>query len=115
MLMPVAADTYDEVAVEMGKRQDATFVGLRNFFFRIAFLVQGIVFTVVTVVTGYVATEELAAQSAMATFGVRVQGVLIPLILYIIMGFIFRQFYELEGEKKATMLKKLKEAGLFRA
>jgi len=37
------------------------------------------------------------------------------LILYIIMGFIFRQFYELEGEKKATMLKKLKEAGLFRA
>ena len=44
MLMPVASDTYDEVALKLGKRSDATFVGLRNFFFRMAFLVQALVF-----------------------------------------------------------------------
>ena len=53
MLMPIASDTYDEVAIKMGKRQDATFVGMRNFFFRIAFLVVGIVLPVVHVLTGY--------------------------------------------------------------
>jgi GPH family glycoside/pentoside/hexuronide:cation symporter len=115
MLMPVASDTYDEVALKMGRRQDATFVGMRNFFFRIAFLVVGIVIPVVHVMTGYVATEELAAQTALAIWGVRVHRALIPMILLIVMGFIFRQFYDLEGEKKAKLVKDLKQAGLFRA
>ncbi len=114
MLMPVASDTYDEVALKMGRRQDATFVGMRNFFFRIAFLVVGVILPVVHVLTGYVATEELAAQTALATWGVRIHRALIPMILLIVMGFIFRQFYDLEGEKKAELVKQLKEAGLFR-
>jgi len=114
MLMPVASDTYDEVALKMGRRQDATFVGMRNFFFRIAFLVVGVILPVVHVLTGYVATEELAAQTALAVWGVRIHRALIPMILLIVMGFIFRQFYDLEGEKKAELVRQLKEAGLFR-
>ncbi|MBE9488995.1 MAG: MFS transporter, partial [Bacteroidetes bacterium] len=53
MLMPVAADTYDEVAIKLGKRSDATFVGIRNFFFRTAFLVQAIVFFVILTMVNY--------------------------------------------------------------
>jgi GPH family glycoside/pentoside/hexuronide:cation symporter len=112
VLMPVASDTYDEVTLKMGKRQDATFVGMRNFFFRIAFLVVGIVIPLTHLLTGYVATDELTAQTALATFGVRVHRALIPMIILIIMGFIFRKYYDLEGEKKAKMLKELKAAGL---
>jgi GPH family glycoside/pentoside/hexuronide:cation symporter len=115
MLMPVAADTYDEVAVKLGKRQDATFVGMRNFFFRIAFLVVGIVIPLVHVLTQYDPTiTALAAQSPLATFGVRIHRALIPMVLLITMGFIFRKYYDLEGEKKANMLQQLKEAGLYR-
>ncbi|MHA1479576.1 MAG: MFS transporter, partial [Promethearchaeota archaeon] len=53
MLMPVAADTYDEVAVKLGKRSDATFVGIRNFFYRVAFLVQALVFFIVLTLVNY--------------------------------------------------------------
>jgi GPH family glycoside/pentoside/hexuronide:cation symporter len=112
VLMPVASDTYDEVTLRMGKRQDATFVGMRNFFFRIAFLVVGIVIPLTHFLTGYVPTDQLTAQTALATWGVRVHRALIPMILLIIMGFIFRKYYDLEGEKKAKMLKELKAAGL---
>ena len=114
VLMPVASDTYDEVAVKMGKRQDATFVGMRNFFFRVAFLVVGIVLPLVHFLTGYVPTEQLAAQTALATWGIRIHRALIPMILLIIMGLIFRKYYDLEGEKKEVMLKELKEMGLYR-
>ncbi|MHA2391166.1 MAG: MFS transporter [Promethearchaeota archaeon] len=116
VLMPVASDTYDEVSIKMGKRQDATFVGMRNFFFRIAFLVVGIVIPLVHVLTNYDPTIiTLASQSPLATFGVRIHRALIPMILLIIMGFIFRKYYDLEGDKKAEMLKELKAAGLYRA
>ncbi|MHA2282139.1 MAG: MFS transporter [Promethearchaeota archaeon] len=114
MLMPVASDTYDEVAVKIGKRQDATFVGMRNFFFRIAFLVVGIVIPIVHFLTAYVPTNALLAQSVSATFGVRVHRALIPMIILIVMGFIFRKYYDLEGENKEKMLKELKKMGLYR-
>lgn len=115
MLMPVASDTYDEVALEMGRRQDATFVGIRNFFFRIAFLVVGITIPGIHFLTGYVATDALAAQTPLATFGVRIHAGLIPLILYVVMGLIFKKYYKLEGAVKEELVRKLKEAGLFRA
>ncbi|MBY8986616.1 MAG: MFS transporter [Candidatus Lokiarchaeota archaeon] len=114
MLMPIASDTYDEVAVKIGKRQDATFVGMRNFFFRIAFLVVGITIPLVHFLTAYVPTEAILAQNVFATFGIRVHRALIPMILLIVMGFIFRKYYDLEGEKKEKMLKELKELGLYR-
>ncbi len=120
MLMPVASDTYDEVAVEMGQRQDATFVGIRNFFFRIAFLIQAFVFFMILVlVTDYVPAEaqlaDFAGQSSEAKLGIRVMGALIPGLLFIVMSLIFKKYYTLVGEEKAVMIKKLKEAGLYRA
>ena len=51
MVMPVAADTYDEVSSKRGKRVDASLVGLRTFFFRIALLVFFIVVPAIHIVT----------------------------------------------------------------
>lgn len=113
-VMPVAADTYDELALIMGRRQDATFVGIRNFFFRVAFLVVGVLIPVIHYFTGYVQTTELMAQTPLATFGVRIHYALIPMILFIVMGLLFKKYYHLEGDIKEELVRKLKEAGLYR-
>ncbi|MHA1509192.1 MAG: MFS transporter [Promethearchaeota archaeon] len=112
MLMPVASDTYDEVALKLGKRSDATFVGLRNFFFRMAFLVPAIVFFVILTVANYDPTP-LATQNEAAKVGIIIMGAVIPCILFVVMSQIFRKYYTLEGKEKDDMIKGLKEAGLY--
>ncbi|MHA2007356.1 MAG: MFS transporter [Promethearchaeota archaeon] len=112
MLMPVASDTYDEVALKLGKRSDATFVGIRNFFFRIAFLVQALVFFIILTAVSYDPTP-LAIQTETAKAGIIVMGAVIPSILFIVMSQIFRRSYTLVGKEKDDMVKGLKEAGLF--
>jgi Na+/melibiose symporter-like transporter len=112
MLMPVASDTYDEVALKLGKRSDATFVGLRNFFFRMAFLVQAIVFFIVLTSVNYDPTP-LATQTETAKMGILIMGAVIPCILFVVMSQIFRKYYTLVGKEKDDMIKSLKEAGLY--
>ena len=112
MLMPVASDTYDEVSSNVGRRVDASLVGIRTFFFRVALLIQAIVFTVVFLLTGFNAAAE--TQSPSAQLGIRINGALIPAILMITMGFIFRKYYTLEGEEKMALVMKLKDLGLYR-
>jgi len=112
MLMPVAADTYDEVALKLGKRSDATFVGIRNFFFRTAFLVQAIVFFIILTLVNYDAAPA-AIQTDTAKVGIIVMGAVIPSILFIVMSQIFRKHYTLVGKEKDDMIKSLKEAGLY--
>ncbi len=112
MLMPVASDTYDEVALKLGKRSDATFVGIRNFFFRIAFLVQALVFFIVLTAVSYDPTAG-AIQTDVAKAGIIVMGAVIPSILFIVMSQIFRKSYTLEGKEKDDMIKNLKKAGLY--
>jgi GPH family glycoside/pentoside/hexuronide:cation symporter len=111
MLMPVASDTYDEVALKLGKRSDATFVGLRNFFFRMAFLVQAIVFFVILTLANY---DPIAVtQTETAKTGIIIMGAVIPCILFVVMSQIFRKYYTLEGKEKDDMINSLKEAGLY--
>ncbi|MHA1992872.1 MAG: MFS transporter [Candidatus Hodarchaeales archaeon] len=112
MLMPVASDTYDEVALKLGKRSDATFVGLRNFFFRMAFLVQAFVFFIVLTLVNYDPTP-FAIQTETAKVGILIMGAVIPCILFVVMSLLFRKNYTLVGKEKDDMVKGLKEAGLY--
>jgi GPH family glycoside/pentoside/hexuronide:cation symporter len=112
MLMPVASDTYDEVSSNVGRRVDASLVGIRTFFFRVALLVQAIVFTAVFVATGFNAAAE--TQSPTAQFGIRINAALIPAIIMITMGFIFKKYYTLEGAEKEALVRKLKDLGIYR-
>jgi GPH family glycoside/pentoside/hexuronide:cation symporter len=113
MLMPVAADTYDEVSAKMGKRVDATLVGIRNFFFRLAFLVQAVIFTVIHIWTAY-NPDPFASQSGLAIWGIKVHWLVIPAIMYLATGLFFRKFYTLEGAEKQALVKKLKDLQIYR-
>ena len=112
MLMPVASDTMDEVAITMGRRQDGVLQGIRNFFFRIAIVVQGVVLTTIHILTAY-NPDPNAVQTPLAVWGVRVHAGLIPALIMFAMSFIFYKWYELEGDNKIAMVKKLKEMELY--
>ena len=93
MLMPVASDTYDEVALKLGNRADATFVGLRNFFFRMALLVQAILFFVILTLANYDPTP-LATQTETAKLGIIFMGRLEPKqLLYLLNAHIDKMVY----------------------
>ncbi|TFG28433.1 MAG: MFS transporter [Promethearchaeota archaeon] len=111
MTMPVASDTMDEVALEMGRRQDGTLQGIRNFFFRIAIVVQGVVITVIHIITGY-NPDPNATQTPLAIIGIRIHAGLIPALLMLTISLIVYKWYTLEGENKAEMVRKLKDLGL---
>ena len=115
MLMPVASDTYDLVSSKMERRVDATLVGIRTFFFRVAFIIVAVAIGVTHIITFYDPyTTVLQDQTLLATWGVRVHAYLIPIIMYIIMGFIFRKFYTLEGSEKEALVRKLKDLGIYK-
>ena len=113
MLMPVASDTYDEVSSRLGRRVDATLVGVRTFFFRVAFLAVGIIIPVVHITTGYDPNPK-AVQTPLAQWGIRIHALLIPALIFIIMGIIFRRYYTLEGAEKEALVRKLRELGIYR-
>ncbi|MHA1253993.1 MAG: MFS transporter [Promethearchaeota archaeon] len=117
MLMPVASDTYDEVSSNMGFRVDASLVGLRNFFFRVAFMLIFIVILPIHLFTGYNTDPNAfgpAYQTDAALWGIRIHTALIPGVLMIIMGLIFRKYFTLEGEEKLALVMKLKDLGIYR-
>lgn len=109
--MPVASDNFDDVATVIGRRQDAALQGIRNFFFRIAIVVQGVVLTTIHIITAYNPSPG-AVQTPLAIWGIRVHAGLIPAILMLVMSFIMWKWYDLEGEKKDEMVRKMREMGL---
>jgi Na+/melibiose symporter-like transporter len=63
--------------------------------------------------TGY-STLPDAHQTPLAIWGVRIKTALIPALMYMVMAYIFYKFYDLEGEKKASVVRQCKEMGLTR-
>ncbi len=113
MLMPVASDTYDEVASKLEMRGDAMLVGVRNFFFRVAFIVVAVALGGIHILTLY-DPNPAATQTPEAIWGIRIHAALIPAIMYIVMGLIFKKYYTLEGAEKEALVKKLKDLGIYR-
>jgi GPH family glycoside/pentoside/hexuronide:cation symporter len=113
MLQPVASDTYDEVSSQLNKHVDATLVGVRTFFFRLAIVVQAIVFVVVFLATGFDPRPE-AVQTPLAQFGIQFNGIILPAAILAGMGLIFRKYYTLEGAEKEALVKKLKDMGIYK-
>jgi GPH family glycoside/pentoside/hexuronide:cation symporter len=111
MITPIVSDCYDDVAIYLGKRQEATLQGIRTFFLRLAIVVQGIVLTIIHIMTGYNPNPK-ATQTPLAIWGIRIHAALIPVILMAIASIIVYKFYDLRGEKKEHMLVKLREKGL---
>jgi len=113
MLQPVASDTYDEVSAQLEKHVDATLVGVRTFFFRMALLVQAGVFVAVFLATGFDATPNVT-QTPLAQVGIQFNGIILPAVILVGMAIIFRKYYTLEGAEKETLVKKLKDLGIYK-
>ncbi len=113
MLQPVASDTYDEVSSRFEKRVDATLVGIRTFFFRMALVVQAGVFVVIFMATGF-DPDPYATQTSLAMWGIRFNGIILPALIMVGMALIFRKYYTLEGAEKEALVRKLKDLGIYR-
>ena len=111
MFLAVMADVNDEVSLAIGKRQDSTLVGIRTFFYRMAFVIQAIVITVVHLMTGY-NPDPFAKQTPLAVWGVRVHAALVPAIFNFIAFLIFLIWYDWKDEKKEQIFALLREKGL---
>jgi Na+/melibiose symporter-like transporter len=111
VVMPMAADTMDDVALTLGRRAEGTLAGVRMFFFRISFLVQGVVIMAIHIATAY-NPDPHAVQTPLAIWGIRVHAGLIPAILMFAISLIVYKWYDLTGERKESMLKELKAKGL---
>ena len=110
-LFPVYADVYDECTISDGKHQEAMYEGIRTFFFRFALIFQAAIFTIVHLLTEY-NPDPQATQTPLALLGIRIHMGLIPSILCLTAFFILLKWYDLEGEKKLAIKKKLRELGL---
>ncbi len=108
---PVSADVYDECTITDGKHQEAMYEGIRTFFFRFALIFQAVIFTVVHLLTAY-NPDPQAIQTPLAILGIRIHMGLIPALLNLTAFFILVKWYDLEGEKKLAVKKKLRELGL---
>ena len=111
MLFPIASDTYDEITAHIGKHQEATFSGIRTFFFRTSFITIGLIIAGVHIITGY-NPDPNAIQTPLAIWGIRVHMGLIPSLMMLFAFFIMLKYYDLTGEKKEAVIKKLRELGL---
>lgn len=111
MVMPIVSDCYDEVATITGKHQEATLLGIRNFFIRISIILQSVLMAVFHEITHY-NPDPFAVQTPLAILGIRITNGLIPALCVFIGAFVMMKFYDLEGDKKEKINKKLEELGI---
>ncbi len=108
MLSPLFADCYDEIAVKTQKHQQATLLGIRNFFLKISITIQSLIIAFIHIITAY----EPINPSGEALFGLRLIQGLFPFLFCIIGAIIFYKWYDLKGNKKQEIMQKLQEMGL---
>lgn len=108
VLSPLFADCYDEIAVKTQKHQQATLLGIRNFFLKISVTIQSLIIAFIHIITAY----EPINPSGEALFGLRLIQGLFPFIFCIIGALIFYKWFDLKGNKKQEIMQKLHEMGL---
>ena len=110
VIFAVIADTNDEVVNAAGRHIEATLMGIRAFFTRVAYLVTGVIIATVHIATGYV--PGAATQTDLAIIGVRIHTGLFPALFVLIAAILMLKFYDLKGEKKDQLAASIREKGL---
>ena len=108
MLSPIFADCYDEIAVKAKKHQQATLLGVRNFFLKISVIVQSLIIAIIHIITAY----DPSTPSGEALFGLRLIQGLFPFLFCILGALIFYKWYDLKGKKKQEIMEQLHKMGL---
>ena len=110
VVMSIAADVNDEVTNACGRHQEAALIGIRNFFYRFAFVLVGIILAGTHILTGYV--PGAASQTELAQLGVRIHSGLFSAIFCFVAGVLVLKFYDLKGDKREQLMASLREKGL---
>ena len=110
IIFSITADCNDEVTNATGRHMEATLVGIKNFFFRVAYLVIGVIIAGVQVATGY--QPGAAEQTELAKWGIRIHNNLIPGLFYLVAAIIMLKFYDLKGDKKIAQMASLRKQRL---
>ena len=107
---PIYSDVIDEAVVEQGKRKEAIYGGLRQFFVNLARVIQALTLSIVHELTGFV--EGANTQSASAVLGIRLHFGLLP-ALYLLIGIIvFKKIFDLSKDRVQEIKKELLKLGL---
>lgn len=109
LLAPVLADVIDDAVVKTGKREEGIYMGFRQFFGRLAILIQAITFMLIHTLTGFNAGA--STQSDQAIWGIQLHFGIIPMIFMLIAMIIFMKWYDLTPEKVKLNQEKVKEMG----
>ncbi len=104
------ADVIDDLAVKRGKREVGVLNGIRQFFARLAIIIQSVAFAVVHSLTGF--EEGASVQSSEAILGIQFLLGIIPAVFVAIGGLIFWRFYEIYPDKVNFNKNKLRELKL---
>lgn len=110
MLSPVTADCYDEIAVKTKKHHETTLLGIRNFFIRITIPIQSFIIAIIHAITFYDPNE--ASHGGEIIMGLRIIQGVFPFIFCIAGALIFYRWFDLKGDKKNEINKKLHELKL---
>jgi len=108
--MSIQADVMDEVTDAAEVHQEATLVGIRNFFFRIGWMMIGFVMAAIHILTDYKAGATVQNESAQLGIRILVGG--IPGICCILGALVMFIYYDLKHEKRDQLMKSLREKGL---
>ncbi|MBD3256133.1 MAG: MFS transporter [Candidatus Lokiarchaeota archaeon] len=108
MITPIYSDVIDESVVISGRRKEATYGGIRQFFLNLARVIQALTLAFVHEITGFV--EGGSTQSASAIFGIQLHFGVIPAIFIGIGVLIFWKFYDITPEKSKQLKEQLREA-----
>ncbi len=103
--VPLSSDTLDELAIDLGRRDNSTFIGLRSIFFQIGILFQSLIFGLVHILTGF--DKDLTAQELPAQYGIIFLFVGVPIILEVITFLIFWKKYDLDPKKVQIIKEKI--------
>ena len=110
VLMSFTSDCMDSVVNAADRHVEATLIGIRNFFNRIAYIIVGIVIAAIHIYTGYV--PGASQQTELAQLGVRIHSGGITCLLLLVAAIIMLKFYDLKGDKKIALLESIKKKGL---
>ncbi|MHA1526544.1 MAG: MFS transporter, partial [Promethearchaeota archaeon] len=101
------ADTNDEVVNAAGRHVEASLMGIRTFFLRVAYLLTGAIIAGVHIATGYV--PGASSQTELALIGIRIHTGGFPALFCLIAGILMVKFYDLKGEKKEALAASLRK------
>ena len=116
---PAMGDVLDNVAIKLGRREDAVYYGWNAFFIRLGIAFQAITFAIVHSLTGFVEGSQTLAQlyansptPELARFGIIIHSAIVPALVVLVTIFIFWKWYDLTPDKVTENKKKLKELGI---